>query len=56
MLSNLKQRAQNRIYLEVRASNTKAIAFYEKAGFKKTGMIKDFYGDEDAITMERKIP
>lgn len=56
MLSNLKQRAQNRIYLEVRASNIGAIAFYEKSKFKKTGMIKHFYGDEDAITMERKIP
>jgi ribosomal-protein-alanine N-acetyltransferase len=55
MLSNLKRRAQTRIYLEVRASNTRAIAFYEKAGFKKTGIIKNFYGDEDAITMERKI-
>jgi ribosomal-protein-alanine N-acetyltransferase len=55
MLSNLKRRAQNRIYLEVRASNIKAIAFYEKAGFNKTGIIKNFYGDEDAITMEKKI-
>ena len=55
MLSNLKRRAQNQICLEVRASNTRAIAFYEKAGFKRTGLITNFYWDEDAITMEKRI-
>jgi ribosomal protein S18 acetylase RimI-like enzyme len=55
MLTNLKPKAQYRIYLEVRSSNTRAIAFYEKAGFKRTGIIKNFYWDEDAITMEKKI-
>ncbi len=41
-------------YLEVRESNTGAIAFYEKQGFAKTGRRKGYYRepDEAAVTME----
>jgi ribosomal-protein-alanine N-acetyltransferase len=41
------------IFLEVRASNTKARAFYLKNGFKIAGVRKNFYRDpvEDAINM-----
>ncbi len=54
LLTNVKRRGQNQIDLEVRPSNIRAIAFYEKAGFKRAGIIKNFYWDEHAITMERK--
>ena len=41
------------IMLEVRAGNIPAISLYEKAGFEKVGVRKNFYKkpDEDAILM-----
>jgi ribosomal-protein-alanine N-acetyltransferase len=44
------------IYLEVRASNEIAVAFYENLGFKSYGHIDRFYGDEDAKVMKKKLP
>jgi ribosomal-protein-alanine N-acetyltransferase len=40
-------------FLEVRASNTAARHFYEKAGFRKAGLRKAYYSDtrEDAVLM-----
>ena len=43
------------ILLEVRSRNTGAIDFYMKNGFMKTGRRKNYYGDDDAILMEKKI-
>ena len=40
------------VYLEVRISNRAAIAFYEKWGFRGTGMRKGYYRDgESALLM-----
>lgn len=42
--------------LEVRASNTKAISFYEKFGFKKTLVKPQYYSNgEDAIYMIKEV-
>lgn len=43
------------LYLEVRQSNTPAIAFYTKHGFERTGLRQDYYRDppESAATMMR---
>jgi|HubBroStandDraft_6_1064221.scaffolds.fasta_scaffold120545_2 ribosomal-protein-alanine N-acetyltransferase len=45
------------VYLEVRESNTGAIAFYERHGFTKMGQRKGYYRepDEAAVTMEKKL-
>lgn len=45
------------VYLEVRESNTGAIAFYEKHGFARTGRRKGYYRnpDEAAVMMEKKL-
>ena len=45
------------VYLEVRESNTGAIAFYEKHGFVRTGRRKGYYRnpDEAAVMMEKKL-
>ncbi len=53
--AQLLERKVNHIFLEVRSSNEKAISFYEKAEFKKTGIVTGFYGDEDALIMEKDI-
>lgn len=47
----------NKILLEVRISNTKAISLYEKCGFKKISLRKNYYQSptEDAIIMEKTL-
>jgi ribosomal-protein-alanine N-acetyltransferase len=48
-----------RVFLEVRASNTAALALYRSAGFGTIGLRRDYYknasGSEDAITMACKL-
>ena len=44
-----------KIMLEVRESNTNAITLYIKCGFKEIHRRKNYYGNEDAIIMERSI-
>ena len=41
-----------RVFLEVRAKNTAAIALYRKAGFVKYHERKAYYGDDDAVLMK----
>lgn len=46
----------DKIMLEVRSSNDEALAFYEKIGFKRLRVIKNYYdGGEDAIAMELEV-
>ena len=48
-----------RVFLEVRISNTKAINLYEKKGFKKADMRRNYYqlgdGREDALIMTKQL-
>ena len=44
-----------KLMLEVRESNSSAIALYTKCGFKEIHRRKNYYGNEDAIIMERSI-
>ena len=45
------------VQLEVRESNRQAIRLYEKYGFKKTGLRKNYYAreNEDALLMSKEI-
>lgn len=63
---NLLPPSAERITLEVRESNAAAIALYEKNGYKKIGVRKNFYSEitlatgeklprENAVIMERKL-
>jgi [ribosomal protein S18]-alanine N-acetyltransferase len=49
VLNSLQKKACSTFFLEVRASNLKAIKFYEKFEFKQVGRRKAYYGDEDAL-------
>jgi len=54
MISQCKAMGINQVFLEVRISNKKAIAFYQKYGFKKDAIRENYYsGDapEDALLM-----
>lgn len=44
-----------KIMLEVRESNKSAIRLYEKNQFKEINRRKKYYGNEDAIIMERSL-
>ncbi len=57
LLNNLIDNNKNRsnITLEVRSSNVPAIKLYENNGFDKVAIRKNYYGNEDAILMMRKV-
>jgi ribosomal-protein-alanine acetyltransferase len=56
-LEEWRLRRAKSVYLEVRESNTGAIAFYENDGFSKMGLRKGYYRapDEAALTMVKKL-
>jgi [ribosomal protein S18]-alanine N-acetyltransferase len=56
-LTELKAGGVTHVYLEVRESNSVAIAFYGKHNFSKTGRRKSYYRDpeEAAVLLERKL-
>jgi len=43
-----------RMRAEVRRSNRVALAFYQKLGFQVAGVIRNYYGDEDALVVQWK--
>jgi len=53
-----RQRAET-MFLEVRASNRRAVVLYQRAGFNEIGLRKGYYpadaGREDAIVMARML-
>lgn len=54
LLKKLLETVDKDITLEVRANNLSAIAVYEKLGFKRKAIRKNYYKTEDGILMERK--
>lgn len=52
-LGKARREGAQKAFLEVRTSNTAAIAFYQSAGFRFTGRRKDYYRNpqEDAVLM-----
>ena len=58
MISQCKAMGINQVFLEVRISNKKAIAFYQKYGFKRDAIRENYYsGDapEDALLMSLSL-
>lgn len=57
MLSFMKEKNVTRILLEVRESNTPAKTLYEKYGFSRIGVRKNYYSKptENAVVMEKHI-
>lgn len=51
MITNSKE--DSKFYLEVNVKNEPAIQMYEKFGFKRIHTRKKYYGEEDALIMER---
>jgi ribosomal-protein-alanine acetyltransferase len=57
LLQKYQKDAVSRVFLEVRQSNTEAIAFYQRLGFQAVGRRKDYYlqPKEDASVMELRL-
>jgi ribosomal-protein-alanine acetyltransferase len=57
-MREFQARKVREVFLEVRESNSAAIAFYEAHGFVKCGLRKGYYRapDENALAMTRQIP
>lgn len=58
LLDRMAARGIAVIHLEVRESNTPAIALYEKFGFVRDGLRRNYYEEpkEDALLMSRQAP
>ena len=56
-LQEFQNRGVTRVFLEVRASNAPAIAFYQQHGFIRIGRRTAYYRnpDEDALILEKKL-
>ncbi len=57
LMRALKERANESLALEVRASNGPAISLYEKLGFSQVGLRKNYYRNpkEDALILKVKL-
>lgn len=60
MLELARERNMRRVFLEVRPSNTAAVALYRSAGFAEVGLRRGYYrdasGSEDALVMACELP
>jgi [ribosomal protein S18]-alanine N-acetyltransferase len=56
-IAELRRTRVDRLFLEVRESNTPAISFYEKHAFRKTGRRPGYYRapDEAAVLMMKEL-
>lgn len=55
MISDCHEKNVENITLEVNEQNTKAIGLYQKMEFQEVACRKHYYGDKDAILMERRV-
>lgn len=49
------RRGARRVFLEVRSKNIPALSLYRKAGFAQIAVRKGYYGDDDAVVMEKEL-
>ena len=55
LFSLLKKEDVKRIFLEVRSRNDAALNCYSALGFTKIGLRAGYYGDDDAVIMEKTL-
>lgn len=56
LIRTARERGVSRLYLEVRSDNAPALALYERDGFERTGLRRDYYGaGMDAVVMRKML-
>ena len=55
LLDKMREKGAEVCFLEVRSRNAAAIALYEKMGYKRVSVRKNYYPDDDAIIMRRGL-
>lgn len=51
----MRERGAAVCFLEVRGRNAAAIALYEKSGYERVSVRRNYYPDDDAIVMKRSL-
>lgn len=51
LLTHARNRAQGKLWLEVRSKNRSALRFYESLGMKIRGRVPGYYEEDDALVM-----
>lgn len=55
LFAALKERNVEKVFLEVRSKNLPARACYKSLGFSEISVRNNYYGDDDAIIMEKDL-
>lgn len=55
LFAELKNRGAEKVFLEVRSKNIPARACYKSLGFSEIGVRNNYYGDDDAVIMEKDV-
>lgn len=51
----MRERGAAVCFLEVRTRNSAALALYEKIGYERISVRKNYYPDDDAVVMRKKL-
>jgi ribosomal-protein-alanine N-acetyltransferase len=56
LIRTARERGASRLFLEVRSDNEPALGLYEREGFERTGLRRDYYGPGiDAVVMRKLL-
>lgn len=53
LLEKMREKGAAACFLEVRSKNAPAISLYQKLGFEKIALRRNYYPDDDAVVMKR---
>lgn len=55
LLEKMREKGASVCFLEVRSRNSAAISLYEKIGYERVSVRKNYYPDDDAIIMRKDL-
>ena len=55
LLGKMREKGAAACFLEVRSKNTPALALYQKLGFEKIALRRNYYPDDDAVVMSARF-
>lgn len=55
LLDKMREKGASVCFLEVRSRNSAAISLYEKMGYERVSVRKNYYPDDDAIIMRKDL-